>query len=119
MIREKFKDEELEYKALSFLELNPQVSQRQISAELGVSLGKAHYLLRALIDVGLIKLGNFRKSKNKLGYSYVLTPAGVTEKATIAIRFLHRKQLEYSKLQTEIKLLQEEVNKAEKSRISY
>ena len=102
-------NEEIEYKALKLLEANPEVSQRQLSAALGVSLGKAHYVLKSLIDVGWVKLNNFRGSHNKLGYAYVLTPAGIVEKAAITVRFLVRKQLEYAALQAEIQALRAEV----------
>ena len=106
--------EEIEYKALKLLEANPQLSQRQLSAELDVSLGKAHYVLKSLIDVGWVKLDNFRRSDNKLGYAYVLTPTGIAEKAKITVRFLGRKQREYLELQSEIQDLQVEVEKIER-----
>jgi len=107
-------NEEIEYKALKLLEANPQLSQRQLSAELDVSLGKAHYVLKSLIDVGWVKLDNFRRSDNKLGYAYVLTPTGIAEKAKITVRFLGRKQREYLELQSEIQDLQVEVEKIER-----
>ncbi len=102
-------NEETVYKALKLLEANPARSQRQISSALGVSLGKGHYVLNSLMDVGWVKLNNFRDSKNKLGYAYVLTPTGIVEKAAITVRFLARKQREYSKLQAEIEALRGEV----------
>ncbi|MDA7717811.1 MarR family EPS-associated transcriptional regulator [Pseudomonadales bacterium] len=105
--------EEIEYKALKLLEANPELSQRQLSSDLGVSLGKAHYVLKSLIDVGWVKLNNFRGSNNKLGYAYVLTPAGVVEKAAITVRFLARKQRDYLELQAEIEALRDEVAAAE------
>ena len=87
-------------------------TQRQLAKELGVSLGKTHYLLKSLIDVGWIKLDNFKRSDNKLGYSYLLTPKGIVEKAGITSKFLSRKQeQEYFKLKEEIAQLQEEVRK--------
>ena len=101
--------EEIEYKALKLLEANPELSQRQLSSGLGVSLGKGHYILKSLIDVGWVKLNNFQGSKNKLGYAYVLTPAGIAEKAAITVRFLARKQREYIELQAEIEVLRDEV----------
>ena len=101
--------EEIEYKALKLLEANPELSQRQLSSALGVSLGKAHYVLKSLIDVGWVKLNNFRGSNNKLGYAYVLTPTGIVEKAAITVRFLARKQHEYTQLQAEIEALRDEV----------
>lgn len=102
-------NQELEYRALKILEQQPDLTQRQLAAELGVSLGKTHYLLKSLIDVGWIKLGNFQRSNRKLGYAYLLTPAGIVEKAEITARFLVRKQSEYTQLQQEIAELQEEV----------
>jgi len=101
--------EEIEYKALKLLEANPELSQRQLSSGLGVSLGKAHYVLKSLIEVGWVKLTNVRGSSNKLGYAYVLTPDGIAEKAAITMRFLARKQREYKELQAEIEALQAEV----------
>ena len=106
-------NEEAAYKALKLLEANPKLSQRQLSSALGVSLGKGHYVLKSLIDVGWVKLKNFRDSKNKLGYAYVLTPVGIVEKAAITVRFLARKQREYSKLQAEIQALRAEVETIE------
>ena len=106
--------EEIEYKALKLLEANPQLSQRQLSAELDLSLGKAHYVLKSLIAIGWVKLDNFRRSDNKRGYAYVLTPAGIAEKAKITARFLGRRQREYLELQAEIQDLQVEVEKIER-----
>ena len=108
-------NEEIEYKALKLLEANPELSQRQLSSALGVSLGKAPYVLKSLIDVGWVKLKNFRRSNNKVGYAYVLTPVGISEKAAKTLRFLTRKQREYSALRAEIQALQAEVAKIEKS----
>ena len=102
-------NEEIEYKALKLLEANPELSQRQLSLALGVSLGKTHYVLKSLIDVGWVKLNNFRGSHNKLGYAYVLTPVGIVEKAAITVRFLARKQREYAALQAEIQALRAEI----------
>ena len=85
------------------------MTQRELAEELGVSLGKTHYLVRSLIDVGWVKLDNFQRSDNKWGYAYLLTPKGIVEKAAITARFLVRKQREYSDLQLEIQQLQEEV----------
>ena len=102
-------NEETVYKALKLLEANPELSQRQLSSALGVSLGKGHYVLKSLIDVGWVKLNNFRDSKHKLGYAYVLTPVGIVEKAAITMRFLARKQREYSELQAEIEVLRAEI----------
>ena len=102
-------NQELEYLALKILEQQPDLTQRQLSEALGVSLGKTNYILKSLIDVGWVKLDNFEKSDNKWGYAYLLTPSGVAEKAAITLRFLKKKKQEYDNLQIEIARLQEEV----------
>ena len=102
-------DEENTLKALKILEANPELTQRDLAAELGVSLGKTHYLVKSLVDIGLVKLDNFQRSNNKWGYAYLLTPAGVAEKAAITVRFLARKQEEYKRLEREIEELRSEV----------
>ena len=102
-------NQELEYRALKILEQQPDMTQRELAEALGVSLGKTHYLVKSLIDVGWVKLDNFQKSDNRWGYAYLLTPMGIAEKAAITARFLVRKQQEYSDLQREIQQLQEEV----------
>ena len=102
-------DQELEYRALKILEQQPDLTQRQLAEELGVSLGKTHYLVKSLIDVGWVKLDNFQKSNSKWGYAYLLTPMGIAGKAAITARFLVRKQREFNELQQEIDQLQEEV----------
>jgi EPS-associated MarR family transcriptional regulator len=102
-------NQELEYRALKILEQQPNLTQRQLAKELGVSLGKTHYLVKALIAVGWVKLDNFQRSDNKWGYAYLLTPMGIVEKAAITARFLVRKQREHTQLQEEIAQLQEEV----------
>ena len=102
-------NQELEYRALKILEQQPDLTQRQLAKELGVSLGKTHYLVKSLIDVGWVKLDNFQRSDNKWGYAYLLTPMGIIEKTAITARFLVRKQWEHAQLQKEIAELQEEV----------
>ena len=102
-------NQELEYRVLKILERQPDLTQRQLAAELGVSLGKTHYLVNSLIDVGWVKLDNFQRSDNKWGYAYLLTPKGIVEKAAITARFLVRKKQEFNNLQLEIQQLQEEV----------
>ena len=102
-------NQELEYRALKILEQQPDLTQRQLAEALGVSLGKTHYLVKSLIDVGWVKLDNFQRSDNKWGYAYLLTPKGIVEKAAITARFLVRKQREYNELQQEIAQLQREV----------
>lgn len=104
------KKQELEYRALKILARQPDLTQRQLAEELGVSLGKTNYILKSLIDVGWVKLDNFQKADNKWRYAYLLTPSGVAEKAAITLRFLKRKKQEYYDLQLEIARLQEEVH---------
>ena len=101
--------QELEYKVLNWLEKNPNMTQRQLAKELGVSLGKAHYLINSLIQVGWVKLDNFKRSDNKMGYMYLLTPKGINEKAMITKTFLARKENEYQQLRREIEQLKSEV----------
>ena len=102
-------NQELEYRALKILEQRPDMTQRELAEALGVSLGKTHYLVKSLIDVGWVKLDNFQRSDNKWGYAYLLTPKGIVEKAAITARFLVRKKQEFDNLQLEIQQLQEEV----------
>ena len=102
-------DQEIQFKALKLLEQNPYLSQRELAAALGASLGKTHYVVKALINMGWVKLHNFRRSDNKLGYAYLLTAKGLLEKADITVRFLARKQLEYDALRKEIAQLKAEV----------
>lgn len=104
-------DPELQYRVLNQLDNDPHMTQRQLADVLGVSLGKTNYVVKALIDVGWLKLGNFRRSNNKMGYAYLLTPAGVVEKAVITKRFLLRKRQEYELLALEIARLEVEESK--------
>lgn len=108
--------QELQYRALKLLEQQPVMTQREIAKKLNVSLGKTHYLIKSLIDVGWLKLDNFQRSDKKLGYAYLLTPSGILEKAVITAKFLTRKQQEYSDLQQEIQQLQEEIKLNQKQK---
>jgi len=90
---------------LKLLQANPTLSQRQLATELGVSLGKANYCLRALVEKGLVKLGNFSKNPNKRHYAYILTPAGLEEKSRITLAFLKRKETEFEAIRREIEVL--------------
>ena len=105
---ESMPQEETRYRLLKLLNENPNLSQRQLADETGVSLGKVNYCLKALIKTGLIKVGNFRRSNNKVAYAYLLTPKGVTAKAKITVDFLKRKQHEYESLIQEIEVLKQE-----------
>jgi len=87
---------------LKILSDNPQINQRELSKQLGLSLGGINYCLRALIEKGYVKAQNFNNNKRKLGYAYLLTTKGVVEKTALAYRFLQRKMREYEELSTEI-----------------
>ena len=102
--------QELELETLKLLEKSPNITHRNLSSELGISLGKAHYILRELIDIGCVKLENFRRSDNKVGYIYLLTPQGIKKKTEVSKRFLARKLIEYEKLKEKIEQLQDEIN---------
>jgi EPS-associated MarR family transcriptional regulator len=103
--------EETHFKVMRLLEANPDLTQRELAKELGLSVGSINYCLKALMDKGLVKMKNFATSKNKFGYVYVLTPSGISEKAVITHRFLKRKMDEYENLKSEIQMLQSEANK--------
>jgi EPS-associated MarR family transcriptional regulator len=85
-------------KVLHLVHINPEISQRGIAEHMGFSLGKVNYCIKALTEIGFIKLQNFSKSNNKSGYLYLLTPKGLKEKTALTKRFLQKKQLEYEKL---------------------
>jgi EPS-associated MarR family transcriptional regulator len=102
--------DEYRYKILKLLEVQPEISQRELAKNLGVSLGKANFCLKALIDIGLIKASNFRNSQNKLAYMYLLTPTGIEAKSSIRLRFLKSKMQEYELLQAEISTLLQEAD---------
>ena len=100
--------DEYRYKILKRLEANPEISQRELAGDLGISLGRVNFCVQALIEKGLIKAKNFRNSKNKKGYAYLLTPRGIEEKAKITVQFLKIKIAEHEALTKEIKGLREE-----------
>lgn len=100
--------DEYRYKILKLVEARPEISQRELAKELGISLGKANFCLKALIKKGLLKATNFRNSKNKLAYMYLLTPTGIEEKSSITLRFLKSKMRDYELLQAEISQLMQE-----------
>jgi len=100
--------DEYRYKILKRLEANPEISQRELAGELGISLGRANYCIQALIEKGLVKANNFRNSKNKKGYAYLLTPRGIEDKARITVLFLKIKIAEHEALTKEIKSLRAE-----------
>lgn len=95
-------------RVLRLLDASPDLTQRQMAFEMGVSLGKANYCLRALLGKGFVKVQNFRSSTNKRGYVYLLTPEGAAAKASLTRHFLARKREEYDALRLEIERLQRE-----------
>ena len=112
-------NDENRYKLLKLLHENPEMNQREIASALGLSLGKANFCLKALIERGLVKVGNFSRSPNKKAYAYLLTLKGIEEKAKVTFRFLEAKRQEYESLKAEIDTLQAEVSdqiKTEKDR---
>jgi EPS-associated MarR family transcriptional regulator len=98
--------------AMRLLAARPELSQRELSRALGLSLGKTHYVLHALLDKGLVKIRNFRRNDNKRAYAYLLTPKGVKTKLQLTRRFLARKEAEFELLQTTIAQLRHEVRAA-------
>ena len=100
---------------LRLLQQRPDMSQRELSEALGLSLGKTHYVLHSLLDRGLVKAGNFRRSGNKLAYAYVLTPTGLREKLRLTRAFLQRKEAEFEHLQHTIAALKSELVEVDKA----
>ena len=107
-------NDENRYKLLKLLEENPELNQRQIAAEMGLSLGKVNFCLKALIEIGLVKVGNFSRSPNKKAYAYLLTLKGIEEKSRVTLRFLERKKAEYVALEREIENLKHEARAFQK-----
>jgi EPS-associated MarR family transcriptional regulator len=101
-------NENTRFTALRLLQANPKMTQRELAQALGVSLGKANYCLKALLDKGLLKVHKFQSSQRKLAYVYLLTPSGIAEKAALTSRFLQYKIAEFEALKAEIESLQYE-----------
>jgi len=99
-------DTAFHYRLLKLIEQKPKISQRELATELGLSLGKLNYCLKAFITRGLVKVDNFRRSDNKLAYSYLLTPKGIEEKARVTVRFFRRVETEYETLKQEVASLE-------------
>ena len=96
------KNDQDQFNVLRKISNKPNSSQRELASELGFSLGKLNYCLRALKDKGLVKINNFKKNKNKINYIYILTPKGVAEKTKLTINFMKRKIKEYDELKKEL-----------------
>ena len=108
--RRKEYQEDAKMRILQIISNNPQMTSRQIAQKVRISNGSAYYLLTSLVDSGLIKLESFKKSKQKVKYSYLLTPKGIREKSFITSRFLVRKKQEYKLLKKEIADLERDVD---------
>ena len=102
--------QETHLQMLRLLQANPQINQRDLAAALGISLGKTNFCLKALVSKSLLKMQNFQNSQRKLAYAYLLTPAGMAEKAVLTSRFLKRKMQEYELLKAEIDALAQEAS---------
>jgi len=105
------KEKETDLNLLRRIEKNPNYTQRKLSSEMVISLGKVNYCLRRLVEKGWIKVNNFHNSENKGAYAYLLTPKGIEEKGRLTYHFLQSKVNEYNHLKEEIKNLKKEVGK--------
>ena len=108
--------DELRYRLLKLLMDQPNASQREVAASLGISVGKVNYCVRALIEKGLVKAQNFKNSRQKSAYLYLLTPSGVEQKLLLACEFLQRKLTEYDSLSAQIEQLRAEIAASESPR---
>ena len=97
------KDQEDHFDVLRKIQKNPESTQRELAEELGFSLGKLNYCLKALQSKGLIKIENFKKNPNKLNYFYVLTPKGIAQNTKLTMNYMKRKMREYDELKKELK----------------
>lgn len=102
-------DEQVQLALLRLLKEHPELTQRELSVAMGISLGKTHYVLRSLVDKGMVKVRNFRRNDRKLAYAYVLTPRGLHEKLRLARCFLARKEAEFEALSATIAQLRREI----------
>ena len=102
--------QEVHFKVLRALHANPSLSQRELSKKLGISLGKANYCVQALLELGWIKVRNFKNNKNKIAYTYLLTPKGIEQKLRLTVEFLQKKQHEFEVLRLEIQQLSKEAS---------
>jgi EPS-associated MarR family transcriptional regulator len=103
--RQKNLQEDTNFRVMRLIENSPELTQRELANLLGLSVGGVNYCLKALIQKGFVKVSNFKQSKNKFGYIYLLTPAGVGEKIRLTTSFLERKMQEYEAIKAEIETL--------------
>jgi EPS-associated MarR family transcriptional regulator len=114
-IRRQTANDDTLFWTLKVLQENPGVSQRTLAKEVGINVSTINFCLKALVEKGWIKMGNFSKNPDKMSYAYLLTPTGVAEKAVLTRRFLQRKMTEYEKLRGEIEALQLEADSTSQS----
>jgi EPS-associated MarR family transcriptional regulator len=107
--RRKEHQEDAKFRMFQIINENPQITTREIAEKVGISNGSTYYLLTSLIDMGFIKLSNFKDSSQKIKYSYLLTPKGIREKSLVTSKFLVRKKQEYELLKKEIAELERNV----------
>ena len=107
--RRKEHREDSKFRVFQMINENPQMTTREIAQKVGISNGSAYYLLTSLIDMGFIKLSNFKDSSQKIKYSYFLTPKGIREKSLVTSKFLVRKKREYKLLKKEITELERDI----------
>lgn len=105
--------EDTSFRIMRILQESPDLSQRDLAEQLGMSLGGLNYCLKALMEKGFVKLENFQNSKHKFKYVYILTPTGIAQKVAMTSRFLKRKMEEYDALKVEIEALKAEVSECE------
>ena len=108
--RRKEHQEDAKFRVFQTINENPQMTTREIAQKVGISNGSAYYLLTSLIDMGFIKLSNFKDSSQKIKYSYLLTPKGIREKSLVTSKFLVRKKQEYELLKEEIAELERDLS---------
>ena len=101
--------EQAQLRVLKIFEAQPEISQRQLAEEMGVSVGKANYLIKALLQKGHIKAGNFLRAQDKLKYAYLLTPEGLSAKLQLTRDYLARKEVEYHAIKAEIEAMRMEL----------
>jgi len=106
-------EQEIRYKLLTLLASETNLSQREMARRMGISLGKTNYVLTELANKGIIKIKRFKSAVNKIPYTYMLTPQGLEEKATITLKFLKRKLSEYEEIKRQIKEIANEAEKDE------
>ena len=109
--------EDVKFRILRLLQDNPEMTQRELAKEVGVSTGGIHYVLNALVEKGMLKLANFTAAEDKRRYAYKLTPQGIAEKARLTRRFMIRKMAEYEALKAEIDEVREDLSEQELAEI--